>query len=255
MERRGFLKTLAAGAAMIMLPSLATSSTPPRVFAFPMKTAEDLAAWMQNNFKCFISEPRSFIEVLAKDVPKIYGFRATDMPGVSEDDEIVRFIHKTVAYAIEGDDPVEAERRLALAIYEKLDELKAQTPVIIRTQPEFTSEPMIEYGETWMTREQIEDRVDIPILQRGELVATDWSDRQDKWWMEKYWRKPEIINGEFPPIQIPEGVEHDFETDSLKYVNRKYRLNKMRMRISLPTVLDEDQTIFNMAEGEKTPRI
>jgi hypothetical protein len=177
------------------------------------------------------------------------------MPGVSKDDDIVRFIHKTVAYAIEGDDQVEAELRLAQAIHEKLNELEKQTPVIIRTQPEFTSEPMVEYGETWMTREQIEDRVDIPILHRGELVATDWSNKQDKWWMDRYWKKTERINGELPPIQIPEGVEHDFETDSLRYVNRKYTLNKMRMRISLPTVLDEDQTIFNVAEGAKTPRI
>lgn len=225
MERRGFLQALSAGAAMVMLPSLASAALETeRVFEFPMNTTADLTAWMQNKFRVFAAMPAAFMEVKAKELPKLYGFGIKDIPdgnfahnSLTSEIETVRFTHRVMAYGIEGDDPVEAEKRLVQAMHKELSTVEGGIPVFLRVEPQFTRGEMIEFGETWKTPEQMQDSVEL--------------------------------------LTPPQDVEYDFDTDSYKYVKRKYTLNKLRVRLSFPTLPYEREEALCTIEGMPIKRI
>jgi hypothetical protein len=56
-------------------------------------------------------------------------------------------------------------------------------------------------------------------------------------------------------FSLPHNVEHDFETDSFKYVQRKYVLNKLRMRLVFPKQIAEDYDELTIANGDHPKRI
>lgn len=249
MKRRGFLQAIGAGAAIIMLPSLAANPTPALISeSLPLATTADLTAWMGTRFACHMGEPRAFFELPIAEAVRRFG-----CVDVDKNAELVRFTYKTIAIGIEGDDPVEAEKRLVIAMAERLEQIEAHQPIVWRLQPQFTSEQITEFGDTWMTREEIEDRVDIPYAW-GE---TEWMKRTHDRYLVQWKFRPTNTLESLPPINVPEGVEHDVNTDSLKYVKRKYTLNKLRMRLTFPHMLDDDfADVLNInCEGRPTVRI
>lgn len=250
MERRGFLKFLGATGTLIMLPSLASEVVKdvaaPALPAIPA-TAAELTAWMQGSFKVFAAAPAAFMEVKAEELPKMYGFGIDDIPAerfaYNTDTGAVgsvRFNHFVMAFGTEGDDPVEAERRLVEAMHYELNKLEANLPLFMRVEPQFRTEQVTEFGDTWMTWEQVQDRTDL--LEELERVKDGR--------IIKYTRRlPDA------PLTPPEGVELDIETGAYKYVKRKYTLNKLRMRMSLPTASLEIEDALATPEGGRTKRI
>lgn len=224
MERRGFLKTIGAGAAMVMLPSLATATVETeRVFEFQMHTTADLTAWMQHKFRVFAAMPTAFMLVKPVELAG-FGVRLDDVPKeklvystTTDAPEAATFRHFVMAYGVEGDDPIEAEKRLVQAVQEELSKVEGGIPLFLRVEPHFSREQMVEYGDTFMTWEEIHDRG--------------------------------------LPETLPEGVAHDFATDSLKYVKRRYTLNKLRLRLSFPTLPEEKEEALCTPEGLPTKRI
>jgi hypothetical protein len=77
---------------------------------------------------------------------------------------------------------------------------------------------MTEYGDTWATREQIDDKLMTHFI-------------------------------------MPADVEYDFVSDSYKYVKRRYVLNKLRMRLALPKQLAEDYEDLTVVSGSHPKRI
>ena len=257
MNRRGFLQSLAAGAAVIMLPSLAAETIKQEVITGVPATAAELQAWMMAQFACETAPATAFMEVPVEKALAMYGFASQPNDRVAYDAEsgnpaTVKYTHSTLAFGVEGDDPVEAERVLTQAMYEKFKELEKNTPILLRVVPVFSYEQVTEYGDTWMTREEIEDRVDIP---RGKK-ETAWMMKTHDRHLVRWKFKPEFSPENFPPIDVPDNVEHDFETDSLRYVKRKYTLNKLRVRLSMPTMTYDEQTAFApVCDGRKAIRV
>ena len=241
MNRRNFIQSLIAGAAVVMLPALAKDpvvviNTPA---AWVPTTVAELTQWMEERFNCRDMEPMSFVEHKAEDVPKLYGFSASDIPDVGQFD-IVRFIPIVMAYGCAGDDPVVSEARLVQMLHTKFLELEAQTPILWRVKPAFDTYHATEYGDVWMTREQVEDRADL----QEEITRV----RNGK--TLKYVKmRPET------PLQIPEGVEEDTDTGDLRYVKRHYTLNKVRLRLAMPTVPSDYIDTVKTPEGASLRKI
>ena len=216
MNRREFLQTIAAGSAMIMLPSLAISSSHEG-----LNTATDLTNWLEKRFECYTGEPRAYMSLNEEELKK-YNLSLDDLPierrvWANDEKKMVNLIYTTVAFAVEHDNSEEAERQLVRALQEKFEEIPPQT-LIWRVRPEFTSDRVTEYGETWATHEQIEDGV-----------------------MDIYSR--------------PTDVEIDFNTGSYKHVKRKYVLNKLRMRLVFPKQIAEDYDELTISDGGRPKRI
>jgi hypothetical protein len=224
MERRGFLQALGAGAAMIMLPSLASATIEAeRVFEFPMNTTADLTAWMKHSFRVTAALPAAFMVLKPVELAE-FGVRLEDVPKekwvystTTDEPEAATFRHFVMAYGVEGDDPVEAEKRLVQAVQEELSKIEGGIPLFLRVEPQFSKEQMVEYGDTFMTWEQIHDKG-------------------------------------FPET-LPDDVEVDAYSDSLKYVKRRYTLNKLRLRLSFPTLPEEKEEALCTIEGLPTKRI
>ena len=186
---------------MVMLPSLATSST-----LNGLNTVEDLTDWLENRYKCYMGAPKASMCLNEEELKK-YDLSLDDLPierkiWANDEWKQVNLIYSSVAFAVKGHDPEEAERQLVRALQEKFKEIPPQH-LIWRVKPEFSRDEVVEYGETYATKEQIED-------------------------------------GLFNPLFMPNGVERDFDTDSYKYVKSKYILNKVRMRLVFPRQIDED---------------
>lgn len=223
MNRRGFLQALGAGAAMIMLPSLAAEPLKAEIVAGELTTAAGLTAWLKTTFNVTQALPAAFMNVKLEDLP-LYGFSSNEVPKEkivydSQNQPVAaKFDHFIMAFAIEGDDQVEAERRLVQYAQAELQEKAVEgSPLFLRFEPKFDSGSMTEYGDTFMTWEEICDK-----------------------------GMPDVL---------PEDVELDFNTDSLKYVKRRYTLNKLRLRLSLPTLPEEKKEALCIAEGSRPKRI
>ena len=219
MDRRDFLKTLAAGSMMVMLPSSVLSNVSDATAS--LTTVDDLTAWMEGKYECYMGEARAFM-CLNADGLKKYNLSFDDLPLEAkawENETTVgaaNIIYSTVAFA--DNSPERAERRLVQALKEKFeDEVQPQT-LIWRVKPEFTSDKITEYGDTWATREQIDDKL-----------------------MDHF--------------AMPADVEYDFISDSYKHVKRRYVLNKLRMRLALPKQLAEDYEDLTVVSGSHPKRI
>ena len=221
MDRRDFLKTLAAGSMMVMLPSSVLSSISDATAS--LTTVDDLTAWMEGNYECYMGEARAFM-CLNADGLKKYNLSFDDLPlevKAWENETTVgaaNLIYQTVAFVVEDSNPTRAERRLVQAVKERFEnEVQSQT-LIWRVKPQFTSEQVTEYGEVWANREQIEDKL-------------------------------------LDHFGMPADVEYSFDTDDYRHVTRRYVLNKLRMRLVLPKQLAEDYEDLITVESGRPKRI
>lgn len=179
-------------------------------------TALELDKKLSEMFYCVDGEPRSFMELKREDAEKFMTPNAFNHINKIGDHDIYRFTYTTFAYAVESDDVVKAEAQLAERFYNEFYELQNATNdkkmLLWRTRPQFSSERLIEWGDTYLTREESEDK------------KNDYFD-------------------------IPDNVYYDFDTGEYKYINRKYTLNKIRMRLNMPEV-DFDSNISLTAKKE-----
>lgn len=219
MDRRSFLGALAAGTLTVLLPSTAKLA-PIQEFYTP--TAAGLSKWMEDRFIASMGEARAFFELPIAEAIHRYGKIDLNNVVTSLDEpstpHTARFVYITFAIATEGDDPVVAEARLVQAMMERLEEIEAKQHVVWRVKPHFEHDQITEFGDTWMTREEIEDG--------------------------------------FNYGPTPEGVELDFNTESFRYVKRKYTLNKLRMRLVFPNMSSEfAEKFYAQYDGATTVRI
>lgn len=187
MKRRDFLASLLAGATASVLPSNLLAST-------NVWNAATLTSMLESMFACQMGPPWAFFEVTAA------GKLIT--PGDTKDIPKDRYIYETYVAAVKGGSSKEAEAKLAQHFYEQFFKVPAGQ-LIWRTKPTFSSHEVVEFGETWLTREAIEDM------------------HEEKPFM-------------------PKGVEYDFDTGNYRFVKEKYTLHKMRMRLVLPESYDEE---------------
>ena len=257
MDRRGFLGAIAAGTLTLLLPSLAKAAPTPVVPEFYTPTAAGLSKWMEDRFIASMGEARAFFELSIAEAIHRYGKidlnNVDTVLNMTNTPHIARFVYITLAIATEGDDPVAAEARLVQAMMERLEEIEAKQHVVWRVKPHFEHDQITEYGDTWMTREQMEDRVDIPRFNDKE---TEWMKKQSERGVTSYWSFNPQSSKTQPPINVPEGVEFDFNTETLRYVKRKYTLNKLRMRLVFPNMPSEfAEKFYAQYDGATTVRI
>ena len=221
MDRRGFLKTLVAGSVMVMLPASVLADVSDSTVT--IQTADDLTAWMEGKYKCYMGEARAYMSLDEEGLKK-YDLSMNDLPVETKewalDNKVAaaNLIYQTVAFAVEDSNPKRAERRLAQALKEEFEKEIPSQHLIWRVKPQFTSEEVTEYGDTWATREQIDDK---------------------------------LMNH----LAMPADVEYDFISDSYKHVKRRYVLNKLRMRFVLPKQLAEDYDYLTVSTGSHPTRI
>ena len=272
MKRRSFLKVLGAGVGFLMMPELALQASNTGI-----KNCADLTAAMETMFNCKMGEPRAFMEFTLDQASKFFTPAAyavalqntglvnkkeeetilqiykkgskgyiDAMKEITPKDGIIRVHYQTFAYAIEGGSAAEAEEKLANHFYEHFKKLDENDKKMLawRLKPEFTSDEVTRYGDTWMTYEEIEDRTDLSkdyIKVKG--TETKHNLRQ---WAYTVPRGRETD----PPIMTPEGVEYDFDTGALRYVDSKTMLHKMRMRLVMPEMTFE---VANLIKPEGVP--
>ena len=200
MKRRDFLASLVAGATVAVLPAGAFASN-------TVWNTATLTGMLENMFACKMGPPVAFFEV--KAAGKIITPGDTDIP-------VNRYIYETYVAAVKGGTAEEAEAKLAKHFYEQFKQVPAGQ-LVWRTVPTFSSHEVIEFGETWLTSEAIED------------------------------------SSEETPF-MPQGVEYDFATGNYRFVKEKYTLHKMRMRLVLPDVYDEEApAIASLFKPEGSP--
>ena len=235
MKRRTFLKALGAGVGYLMLPPMAVGRS-------GVYTAQGLKNAMEKMFTCKVGEPRAYMELTRKAAKSFFTPEAFAI--VPKDYEVIRLVYQTFAYAVEGGSAVDAEAKLAQYFYNEFQKIaEDKRPMLVwRKDPEFQAEPITKYGDAFLTKEQIEDEV---------------------WKLKDYQPKVKVLGGDWTTaqvgnkeIQVPVGVEYDFNTDSLRYVTDKTMLYKMRMRFNIPELLVEDEyNALAVPEGAYTPRI
>jgi len=201
MKRRDFLASLLAGATATVLPvgSLASS---------PVWNTATLTGMLEGMFACQMGPSYAFFEMTAAGKLII--------PGDTVDIPKDRYIYETYVAAVKGGSSEEAEAKLAQHFYEQFCKVPAGQ-LVWRTKPTFSSHEVVEFGETWLTSEAIEDLHD---------------------------EKP----------FMPEGVEYDIDTGNYRFVKEKYTLHKMRMRLVLPEIYDaETPAIAGLFKPEGNP--
>lgn len=226
MKRRNFLGLIAAGASIQFLPSVAAAEAAPLANKPILWTAEVLTVEMEKMFACRMGPAMAFFEVVRgtdkivevkPDLKTEYvrhdEFVLVQEPPVQEHD---RFVYQTYGFAIQGGDAWEAEHKLARHFYDEFSKLDTKN-LVWRRKPQFETQEVTEYGDTWMSHEAIDDRPD--------LLA-----------------------------KKPDNVELDFLTDNYRYVTRRYPLHKMTMRLVF-TDRDAPPTGFARQEGAPLPRI
>jgi hypothetical protein len=253
MKRRSFLKAIGAGVGFVMMPSLAMELSKDTTIA----TCADLAAAMVQMFTCKMGDPRAFMEFEMSEAkqfftPAAFSVVMKNFDGIYSEKNIVRLNYQTFAYAIEGGDAKEAEKKLANYFYDRFKEMDENDKkmVLWRLLPVFESENVTNYGATWMTSENIEDRTDL----RKEYIKNIDGYVHPTYGPTGRWifKSPNRENE--PPIMVPDGVEYDVNTGSLRYVESRTVLHKMRMRFSMPEITFD---VANLAkeEGEIIKRI
>ena len=279
MKRRSFLKVLGAGVGFVMMPKLTIEAAKDTSIA----TCADLTAAMETMFSCKMGEPRAFMEFTLDQASRFFtpaayavALKNTELVNKKEEetilqiykqgskgyidamaevapkDGIIRLAYQTFAYAIEGGTSEEAEKKLSNYFYNQFKELDENDKKMLvwRVKPMFSSEPITKYGKVWMTKEQIEDRVDL----RDD--AETWLGTHDpKTGHYVRWAFTIPKRHEEPPIMVPDRVEYDFMTDSLRYVEDKTTLHKLRMRFVMPEMTFEAANPLVKPEGVPVQRI
>lgn len=233
MNKRSFLKAIGLGVSYVMLPSI----LPEAKAAGNITNCAELTSAMESMFLCKMGEPRAFMELTKEQAkefltPAVLAIASQEY--ISENlpsNNIIRLTYQTFAYSIKGGSTKDAERKLSQYFYDQLKELDENDKKLLvwRVKPHFISYPVTKYGKTWMTAENIEDRTDLTFDEK--INRGTWDDKTGHFipWIFKSTNKEDL-----PPINIPEGVEYDHLSGALKYVDEKYDLHVLRMRMVLP---------------------
>lgn len=205
MKRRDFLTSLLAGATASVLPVELLASTNQTVW-----NAATLTEMLERMFACqmgpaasivfankdWIAEPVLMVTVDRHYPNQLHKTYAPAPEGYES------YVYETYVAAVKGGTAEEAEAKLAKHFYEQFSKVPAGR-LIWRTKPTFSSHEVVEFGETWMTSEALED-----------------------------------MRGNAPPI--PEGVEYDISWGNYRYVKEKYMVHRMRARLVLPEIYNEE---------------
>ena len=177
MDRRNFLGLMAAGAAMQVLPALATEA--PISANAQIWTAETLTIEMEKMFACRMGPPMAFFEVVKKTGEIVETPRTLPYPP-----EYNRFIYQTYGFAVEGGDAWEAEHQLAKHFYDEFSKLDTKN-LVWRRKPQFETQEVTEYGEVWATAEDIED-LKVSLENKPQNVELDFSTNNYRYVTRKY---------------------------------------------------------------------
>ena len=207
MDRRDFLKAFGGVALIPLVPSAAIANTP-----------TDLKAWFEANFNCK------------------QGNRGPDTKVGDK-----TYVYYTFAVGVLNGSETEAQKRISQYFIDKFSPLaKGKPDLWWRVEPQFVSDKVTTFGDTWMTAEEIEDsgvrgdKFFKPVLLRN--TPGKWTPMK---WVE---------------VQKPDNVELDFETNSYKYVKSVDTLHKMRFRLVIPTHVNQLDT-FAHTEGNFVGKI
>jgi hypothetical protein len=203
MNKRSFLKAVGISAGFVMLPSLAME------VSTGINNCADLTTAMESMFTCKMGEPKAFMEFTKEQAEKFFTPAVCSLAAREYEqtwaeyssDNIIRLTYQTFAYGIKGGTAEDAERKLSQYLYNRFKQLAENDKKMLvwRIKPVFYSYQHINFGDTWMTPEQIED------LKGLEL-------------------------------NIPENVEYNFSTGSYNYVVEKTTVHHIRMRMVLPEI-------------------
>lgn len=243
MKRRTFI---GAAIAALAAPYLSAADLAAPNPSKPLNAAS-LTAALEGMFSCQVGPANSVFDLVAGNIvnPMWLEVAQKRMPNdkflqlgaVAEGGK--RYEYATYVCAVEGGSAEDAEMRLAQHFYDNFSKLPAGQ-LVWRVKPEFESQEVTEWGETFLTAEQIEDEV---------------------WKAKKAVRK----NGKLrsyrdhaATLELPEGVALDPVTDSYRHINRRFTLHKMRMRLCLPHLHEQEEYVLpNLVaqEGARTPRL
>lgn len=177
MDRRNFLGLMAAGAAMQVLPALATEA--PISANAQIWTAETLTLEMEKMFACRMGPPMAFFEVVKETGEIVETPRTLPYPP-----EYNRFIYQTYGFAVEGGDAWEAEHQLAKHFYDEFSKLDTKN-LVWRRKPQFETQEVTEYGEVWATAEDVED-LKVSLENKPQNVDLDFSTNNYRYVTRKY---------------------------------------------------------------------
>lgn len=247
MKRRDFLGALAAGATLASLPVNVLAAPDPILW-----NAETLATQLESMFTCRVGPAagicyfndktgavaeakRQLSEVVRS--PDSRGYHTVKFEGYASPPEgYSSYAYETYVCGIEGGSAQEAEARLAKHFYDEFSKIPAGH-LVWRLKPHFESGEMVEYGEKYLTHEQVEDQIK-KVVFNGSVVDVAYAE-------------------DGKPI-VPADVELEFESNSYKQVKRKYTLHKMRMRLVLPEnadAADGPDLVFAQQYVNRVPRI
>ena len=188
MDRRDFLKVLGGVALIPLVPSAAFANSP-----------TDLKTWFEANFNCKQGEPKADITVGNKT-----------------------YTYYTFAVGVLNGTETEAKQRISQYFIEKFSPIaKGKPDLWWRVEPQFVSDKVTTFGDTWMTAEEIEDGG----VRNNEFYKPSGGYTGNKGYVPFKWKE----------VQKPDDVELDFETNSYRYVKSTDTLHKMRFRLIIPT--------------------
>jgi hypothetical protein len=233
MKRRDFLGTLVAGATMASLPISSFASPDPIIW-----NTATLTTSLENMFACRMGPPMSFcyfnsktgdvVEPLRVEVQHPRFPNQTIEEFVEAPEGYSSYTYETYACMVEGGTAEAAEARMAEHFYNEFSKVPVGS-LVWRVKPSFQSEEVVEYGKTFLTAEAAEDQLKKVVV--GDVVI-------------------DVAYGEDGKPILPANVEYEWSSQNYRYVNRKYTLHKMRMRMVLPESYSEDEwTIKSLAFG------
>lgn len=227
MKRRTFVGAALATLATPYLPAAEPGfQIPDPVTSW---NTETLTAALEQMFACQQGPVAPFFDMVGgvvKAIPKvekpISGFPNVKNEEFAEPtDGATRYRYETYACAIEGGDAKEAEARLANHFYDAFSKLPAGS-LVWRVKPQFSSVENIKWGMTYCTRAAVED-------------------------------------GLVDLAKLPEDAQYDVVNDSYRKVLQTTLLHKMRMRLVLPHLYDENEVValpeMFKPEGERIVRM
>lgn len=184
-----------------------TSAAAAIIPTFPASAGQlDLEMWMEENFNCKIGLPAPWVaEQLKKDEAYHY---------------------HTIALSMIEDDEAKAKRVLTENVIKWLEPMAVGKPELWwRTKPQFVVDTKIEYGDVWMSRDQYEDLPTNQAAFQRMALKTGWA--------------KDFVLLENGTVEIPENVKLDPLTDQYRYVKSTYTAHKLRMRIAIPSKVQE----------------
>lgn len=212
MKRRSFILGLAAGAVMpTILPAgdLASAQT--------VWNAQRLTDEIERMFRCRDGEPRAFMDI-TKGHDGVRWVELNQEFG-GEDADIYRVTYATFAFGIEGGSPEAAEAQLAEHFYNEFRAYEKENALLYwRLKPAFVSDTVLRWGDTWATKEEVEDG--------------------------------------FKSLEAkPADVELDFVSGNYRYVTERVQLHTMRMRLAIPKCAREELKRLAKVDGAPVARI